>query len=126
MVQAGKQYFGDKTRPAKVARAVIYGNLDRADCQAIAGWAADFKDYAPQRITLFSDGKQFALVTADQFRADLAAAHHGHGKNSFEIATPAVLQDGREHAIAAFVVPSGEGELEGSPRSITCGRGSRH
>lgn len=121
MIQEGKQRFGEPTRTISVRPPAFRGNLDAANCSAIAGWAADSLDYAQHlKVALLADGAQFAFVTADRFRQDLAAAHNGKGDHSFEIRTPAFLLDGKAHSIAAFVVPSEDFQLLLSPKTITC------
>ena len=122
MTQEGAGKFGQPTPEVLVRIPVFYGNLDRADCRAIAGWAEDSGDRNLHvRVALLADGTQFAFVTADRFRADLAKARVGKGDHSFEIATPAFLLDGKPHSIGAFVIPSDSRELSESPKSMTCG-----
>ena len=122
MTQEGAGKFGPPTPEVLVRIPVFYGNLDLADCRAIAGWAEDSGDRNRHvRVAILADGTQFAFVTADRFRADLAKARVGKGDHSFEIATPAFLLDGKPHSIGAFVIPSDSRELSESPKSMTCG-----
>ena len=121
MIQEGTGKFGGTSPDVQVRVSQFYGNLDLADCRAIAGWAEDARDGKQHvRVAILADGTQFAFVTADKFRADLAKARVGKGDHSFEIAMPAFLLDGKPHSISAFVIPSDSHELSESPKSITC------
>jgi hypothetical protein len=113
--------FGEESKRVAVAPMIVHGSLDIADCDTIAGWAGDARDHVdPLRVALFADGVQFALVTANIFRADLAEAREGKGRNGFSLATPSFLRNGKPHSIRAIIVPSGNVELAGGPRSIDC------
>jgi Ig-like domain from next to BRCA1 gene len=121
MVQEGVGKFGGTTPDAPVRIPQFYGNLDLADCRSIKGWAEDAGDLKLHlRVAILADGTQFAFVTADKFRGDLAKARVGKGDHAFEIATPAFLLDGKPHSIAAIVIPSDSHELSDSPKSLTC------
>lgn len=121
MVQVGREHFGQSTSAVNFHPPSVIGNLDLADCRAIAGWAENVRDPKEHlRVAILADGVQFALATADSVREDLAAAHVGKGDYSFEIVTPKFLLDGKPHSIGAFVIPSGGHQLSQSPMTITC------
>ena len=120
MAQSGET-FGARSPDVVVTRIHLHGMLDAADCRVIAGWASDSHDHIDKvRVAILADGTQFALVTANAFRQDLAQAGEGKGNNAFFLATPAFLQDGKPHEISAVVIPPGDRPLIGSPKSIMC------
>jgi hypothetical protein len=105
--------------PAK-AGAPYQGTLDRADCEAIAGWAmASNKPDVPVEVEIHDGKTLLATLTADVFREDLLKNKKGNGKHKFTFETPAGLRDGQPHEIHAKIVGTSF-ELKKSPKTITC------
>lgn len=96
--------------------------LDRADCEAISGWAFD-PVYAdkPVSVSLFDNGREVLKVQADIYRPDLEKVGKGNGKHGFFAPTPASLKDGQTHKVSMTItgsnVPAGN-----SPLDVTCRR----
>ncbi|HEY0832498.1 MAG TPA: sulfotransferase [Azospirillum sp.] len=85
----------------------------------IHGWVAD-PDRPARRfsVTLTVDGRPLATVTADRFRADIAAAGVGDGAYCFQVPAPPILADGHTHRLEAMVEETGV-PLAGGPHEIT-------
>jgi hypothetical protein len=97
-----------------------FGHLDHADCDKITGWAWNCeKPDTAIEIELFDGEKQFAIVTADQYRHDLTQGGMGNGRHAFSYPTPASLKDGKPHTIRAVCAQT-DVELQKSPRTLNC------
>ncbi len=98
----------------------LLGKLESASCTQVAGWAWDpmFPD-SPTSIDVLVDGRVYATVPADQYRADLQAAGRGDGRHGFVWPLPSALRDGRRHRITARFTDSLDG-VPGKPAAITC------
>jgi hypothetical protein len=104
----------------RVARGGAFeGWHDRADEQAIAGWAFDAS--APERVVavdIYDGERRIARVDAGSFRADLLAAHKGDGRHAFELPLPEFLRDGNAHSIAVRVAGT-DLSLGGTPHEVS-------
>ncbi|MDE2573900.1 MAG: glycosyltransferase [Rhodospirillales bacterium] len=102
--------------PAPVGPFV--GMLERADREAIAGWAADSLHLdAVVTIELLVDGMPCGQLAAARHRADLEQAGLGRGHHGFQIILPGGLAGEGPHEIRLRRVADGA-ELPGSPRTI--------
>ena len=101
------------------------GDLDRADCNNIGGWAADRNRVnTPINVSIFDGPTLLTTVLANGSRGDSAAigAAVGAGDNglhAFDIPTPASLKNGQPHSISVRFESSST-QLPNSPKSITC------
>jgi len=94
------------------------GFLDRADYQAILGWAFDAgQPDRPLEVEIYDGQVMLARVTADGFRQDLRLAKKGDGRHGFALPTPTCLRDDKPHFIRARVANT-LFDLKGSPRPI--------
>lgn len=101
--------------PASAPGTRLLGQLDRADRDAIAGWAYD-PGQPGERVTLalHIDGRPVGTVLADRYRADLKASGVGDGWHSFEIRLPQGLS--RTTARVVSMTRAADGlELDRSP-----------
>jgi hypothetical protein len=97
------------------------GTLDISDCNVIAGWVADRKNFLGHTEVQILDGDTVVTqVGTNQFRLDVAQYLGVMANFGFSIPTPTALLDGRSHSIRAKVVGSNY-VLNNSGRSITCG-----
>lgn len=101
--------------PAVPPGTRLLGQLDRADGDAIAGWAYDPGQPGERvALTLHIDGLAVGTVMADRYRADLQASGVGDGRHSFEVRLPRGLS--RTTARVVGVTRAADGlELERSP-----------
>lgn len=91
------------------------GYLDPPQPDRLLGWVRD--DGAPeayQEVKLTVDGKDY-LLTANAFRADVAAAGFGDGHSGFVWEVPAYLRDNRPHRVEATCKGR---PVPGSPRLV--------
>lgn len=96
---------------------VLIGNLDRADCNLITGWAADRnKPDVAISVKIFDGNSLVATVPANQLRQDVATVVGDQGYHGFSINTPAVFRDGKPHTIRV--------QFESSPQNIPNGQKS--
>ena len=110
----------DAAAPSALPPATrLLGQLDRADRDAIAGWA-----YDPSRpgervvLTLHIDGQAVGTVTADRYRTDLKVSGVGDGWHSFEIRLPQGLSRTTARVVGVTRATDGAAdgqELERSP-----------
>jgi hypothetical protein len=98
------------------------GFLDRADYEAIRGWAYDARrPDRPLEIQIYDGQVLLTTVLADGLRPDLLLAGKGNGRHSFALPTPSCLRDGRSRSIRAKAA-NGNFELNNSPRTMTADR----
>jgi hypothetical protein len=96
------------------------GNLERADCDTISGWA--WNAVTPEAVIgvqIFGDGQLLTTLTAEGPRPDLLAAGKGNGAHAFAWKLPALPKDGRAHSIGVRAGGS-DYQLANSPRLVTC------
>jgi hypothetical protein len=116
--------------PAPPPDVAPRGQLDSADCTAIAGWAQDpDKPASAVGVTITVDGPLTkAGVTkiatkANVARADLCAPL-GSCNHGFSVKPPASLADGKAHTIYVYGVDTESASktklLENAPKTITC------
>jgi len=96
------------------------GEVERADCYEIYGWAWDkYQPNAKVNVDLL-DGDQYVMtIPANQFRQDLADAGYGSGEHAFRIRTPPPLEKRGSHQIHLRIAGTKQ-ELTNSPRAIVC------
>jgi lysozyme len=99
------------------------GNLDLADCDAVAGWAQDpDTPTSPLGVDLYFDATAGAGTAWQRVTASLA--HGSQGNHGFSVSTPFGALDGKAHVVHAYAIDSsGAGpnpELPNSPKTITC------
>ncbi len=93
----------------------LRGSLDHVGRDRIAGWACDEADPgAPVAVRILDNGAVLGLVTADQYRPDLAQAGIGTGRHGFAFIVPGGLSPETRHVIQAQPVADGQ-DLAGSP-----------
>ncbi len=93
------------------------GHLDRADGQAIAGWARlPANPGVKVRLRVMVDDVCVAELVANRYRADLEQAGLGDGRHSFELRLPRPLSPFTRHEIA--VCRASDGEVLGKPAII--------
>ena len=98
------------------------GFLDRADANAIAGWACWTSTVEePVDIDLWDGSCFLGSVRADQFRRDLEERGTRNGYCGFVMPTPPYLLDGRPHWIWANVAGTSS-PLRKSPRVMPAAR----
>lgn len=87
-------YYNDRIAPA------YEGCHDTANCTIIHGWVWD-RNHPNRRIQteIYEGRNRLAVVTADEFRVDLAATGKGDGKHAFTYQVPYRLKDGKSHSI---------------------------
>jgi hypothetical protein len=84
------------------------GYIDVVDDQQILGWARDStRPNTPLKVDIYVDDAKVSTVSAGEFRADLRDANVGDGKHGFHIPSPAVLRDGKAHAVRVKVAGTG-------------------
>jgi hypothetical protein len=88
--------------PSPVLAASYSGYLDVADCNIIAGWAAD-KNRPNTSITvgIYADNQLVQTVTANGSRPDVGSVLGDNGLHGFNIPTPAILKNSGAHNITA-------------------------
>ncbi len=108
-----------KNQDSEAALGTLGGTLDRADQDAIAGWAWDpAQPDTPLNVDIYDGNTLLATVTADKLRKDLVDSRKGNGCHGFRFSTPAALKDGRSHSIRARISGT-KVELQKSPKSVT-------
>jgi glycosyltransferase involved in cell wall biosynthesis len=93
----------------------LTGRLDRADRQAVTGWALD--PFAPQSrvaLAIKANGEVIGRIIADLHRPDLEQAGKGDGRCSFRFATPKTLAPDLEYRIEVCR-ESDDRQIPGSP-----------
>jgi membrane protein involved in D-alanine export len=96
------------------------GEVERADCYQIYGWAWDkYQPNAKVNVDIW-DGDQYLMtIPADQFRQDLVDAGYGNGEHGFRIITPPPLDKRGSHRIHLRIAGTKQ-ELTNSPRELVC------
>jgi len=120
--------FGTSTRdlsgsPASIsctAAPNYVGYVDAANCNQIAGWAAD-RNRLNTSITvgIYDGSTLITTVTASGSRPDVGAFLGDNGLHGFSITTPAALQTGTAQTLHIKFETSAT-ELTGSPAQLTC------
>ncbi len=108
----------DGPQAATTASVRVEGNLERATCQGITGWAWD-RAHPARRVTvhIWEGDRQVASAQAKNYRADLAAADFREGDVAFSAAPLADLHGDRTLFVRASVAGQ---ELRGSPLPVQC------
>jgi len=124
-VQELVHWFAAMGSPTGMATVAVTGNgpalegfLDRADDEAIAGWAWE-TDHPnrPVEVEIYDGEARLAIVRADVHRQDLQDARKGNGRHSFSY-TPRFNPAGAKvHNIRARVAGKNF-ELTGSPKIL--------
>ncbi len=105
------------------------GEVSKADCTAVSGWAQDPDEKTKAiEVHLYVDGTPGqAGVTQHKLKADKYDAKLctslGSCNHAFSWSVPASLKDGKQHIIRAYGVDTKGGqnpELTNSPKTITC------
>jgi hypothetical protein len=115
---------GCKKAPEPVVRpnspSTDPGWFERADCEALVGWACD-PDHPddPVMVYIYDENSLLKTVKADIPRPDVAKAKKNSGKHGFAVALPPSLRDGSPHYIHV-VVAGTKVELNHSPRIVRC------
>jgi autotransporter passenger strand-loop-strand repeat protein len=93
----------------------LRGCVDKIDRARIIGWAQD-ETYPERPVGLIveADGQILGRVMANEYRADIAAAGIGSGRQAFELLLPVALSPLRDHEIRIRREADGA-ELPGSP-----------
>jgi hypothetical protein len=78
------------------------GSVGRAECGA-AGWAfdADAPTGPRVRVRIMVDGRQVAIVTADEYREDVRDAGYGDGYSGWSINLFGRITPNRDHSVVA-------------------------
>ena len=103
------------------AGALYTGTLDLADCNNIAGWAAD-RNHLNQSITVdLYDGSTLILaaIPANLSRPDVGSFLGDNGLHGFSIATPSSLKTNTTHSVSAKFGGTTT-QLSSSPKSLSC------
>lgn len=111
---------GSDSARAVAASTAVEGELEKASCEEVVGWAWDA--HAPDaalRLDIIVDAVRLDTVTADLLRQDLADTGKGNGAHAFVFVPPATLRDGQTHSIA--VAMAGTGIRLGGAKDIVCG-----
>jgi O-antigen biosynthesis protein len=96
----------------------VIGHLDHADRGLIHGWAwMPERPDVPVELEILVDDGVIGRVTADRYRADLAARGWGHGRHRFELRLDLSLPVWRAHMIRVRRA-SDHAQLDDSPRSV--------
>ena len=100
----------------------LQGSLDIANCERLAGWAAD-KDRANAAldVEIYDGEKLVTQVAADGPRPDLIGGGFGDGRHGFNLPTPVQFKDGRAHTLSVRIAET-RFELRNSPAAITCAK----
>lgn len=107
-------------QPEAGAQASYLGFLDIADCQRIAGWAADISNpEATLEIAIYDGERLLATMPADKLRVDVLDAGFGSGFSGFDYPTPQSLMDGRPHTIRVKFAGT-DLDLQATPKTLTC------
>jgi len=97
-----------------------FGELERADCSFISGYAYD--ENAPDgtiSVDIYDNGVLLATVPADRFRRELFDAGWPNPYHGFLFPTPSSAKNGKIHQITVNFSGTGIG-LFGSPKFIAC------
>lgn len=107
------------------------GNLEKADCNTLSGWArdADSPGDAVDVVASFDGpvgqrGVSSVRVSAADARDDLCQLL-GSCNHGFSLSLPAGLKDGRKHSVYVYALDADRGPprlLLGAPRSFKCGQ----
>jgi membrane protein involved in D-alanine export len=96
------------------------GEVERADCYEIYGWAWDkYHPNAKVDVDLWDGDRYLMTIPANQFRQDLADAGYGKGEHGFRIMTAPPLDKRGSHQIHLRIAGTKQ-ELTNSPRVIVC------
>jgi len=91
------------------------GHLDRADRDAVVGWAHDHANPdCPVLLEIVVDGAVVGMTFADRYRADMAALKLAGGNSAFRFQFAAPLDPGRRHIVAVRRAADGA-DLRASP-----------
>jgi hypothetical protein len=107
--------------PTPIPATPVYaGYIDMADCNSIAGWAADRNRLNSSiNVSLYDGNTLLTTVLANQLRPDVGAYLKDNGLHGFTFPVPAALKNGQAHSINVRFESSATG-LPSSPKAITC------
>jgi hypothetical protein len=96
------------------------GYVDTANCNVIAGWAANRNQLnTPITVSVYDGSTLIATALANQLRADVGSYLGDNGLHGFSIPTPSSLKNGAAHNISVRFEASSSA-LGNTPRSLTC------
>jgi len=107
------------TRSVTCAAPSFVGFFDSANCNQLAGWAADGSQLnSPIDVDVDDGSTLIATVLANVFRQDLLNAGLGNGVHGYVIPTPAALKTGTTHTVT--IKAGGTATVVGGARTLSC------